>query len=308
MTILPELSKNTWTVLFSLTGQPSPAAKIAKENNLRLNRISEALNQLERSKILKSRGRRELLNIDTSLKSVLKDLLIHYSKDLLIELLEGKKLNTLFQILNGYDSIGKLKLITDYSIPTLKRILKKFQQKLFIYQPKKGVYKIRDEFKALFSQLYNSFFAYFLDSLESQKITWKKVMVFGNNILLQSTQISMPGFVQTGFSLFHKYKVELISTNDNYFISYKREPTKEEVFIHALTFSTRDYRYMIYCTLFADLNRLTLNKLDKLSIIYKVKNEVTAIFDFLKSKGKIRREFVPMYREYMEIRRDYAGD
>ncbi|MDO8553342.1 MAG: hypothetical protein Q7S22_00915 [Candidatus Micrarchaeota archaeon] len=308
MLIFPELSKNAWVLLIAIAENPSTAAKISKENNLRLNRISEALNELEKFKIIKSRGRRKQLILDSSIRGVLKELLVHYPKESLAELLEGKKLNVLFQVLENHFTIAKLKLITGYSISTLKRILAHLQEKLFVYQPKKGVYKLRDEYKSLIRQFYSVFFSYFLERLENQKITWKEIKVFGNNVLLKSPQNALSGFVNTGFSLFHKYHVPLFLTDDSFFVNYVREPTKEEVFIHALAFSVRDYRYTLYCTLFADLNKLTLKELGHLPKIYEVEKQVIGILEYIKTKGQKIGESLSSYAEYLEVRRDYARD
>lgn len=308
MQVFPELSKNTWNVLLTLTEQPCQAAKIAKKTGLGLNRIGEALDQLERSNIIMTRKRRLVLSIDSALKNTLKQLLAEYNKERLVDSLEGKKLNVLFQILDGYDTIAKLKLVTSYSIPTLKRITSNLQKNLFIFQTKKGVYQLRDAFKPRIKLLYASFFGYFSDSLEKQGITWKKVIVFGNNVLLESNQALIPGFVRTSFSKFHEYKVELLTTSYYFFVNSDREQMMEEIFIHALAESKGDYRYTMYCTLFADLNNMKLKQLKNLPTIFRIETEAKQIFEYISSKGesKTKEDFLTPYPEYLKVREDYA--
>lgn len=296
MKIFPELSKNAWIILLTLSYNSGTAAQIARESSLRLNRISEALDKLEEFKIIKDRGRKQQLSLDSTMKITLSKLLVGNSRDNLAESLEGKRLNVLFQILESYDTVKKLNLITGYSVPTIKRILNSFQRDLLVYQPKKSIYKIRDEFLPKIKELYSSFFACFVERLQGQKITWKRILAFGNRVLLKSAQSELPDFVHTAFSLFHRYGIGLILTSDNYFVN-KTEVTREEVFVHALVFSINDERYMLYCKLFADLNKLTLKKLKNFPAIFRVEKEVTSIFEFLSKK--------PLPQEYIELRRDY---
>ena len=296
MKIFPELSKNAWIILLTLGYTSGTAAHIARESNLRLNRISEALNQLEEFKIIKNRGRKQQLLLDSTMKVALNKLLVGSSKENIAEVLGGKKLNILFQILEGYDTVKKLNLITGYSTPTIKRTLNIFQRDLFVYQSRKGIYKIRDEFLYKIKELYSSFFACFVERLQDKKTTWKKILVFGHYLLIKSTQSELPGFGYTAFSLFHKYGIGLIMTDDNYFAN-KTGVTKEEVFVHALAFSINDERHMLYCKLFADLNKLNLKKLKNLPAIFRVEKEAASIFEFISKK--------PLPQEYVELRRDY---
>jgi hypothetical protein len=306
MNVFPKLSKNAWRVLLTLAEHPGPASQMAKENQMGLNRVSEALKQLERCNIIKARERRKPISLDASLKNALKAFLVQYPKEKLPGLLEGKKLNAAFQILDGYDTVEKLGLATGYSIPTLKRILRTLQAAFFVYQPRKGAYAVRDEFSSRLSQLRSSFFACFADSMEHAGIRWKQIFVFGDHVLIKSSDASLPGFVKTGFSVFHKYHVDLILTGDNYFVNDGREQTKEEIFVHALAFSRGDFRYMQYCVLFADLNGLTLKDLGNLPSAYKLEKEAAAVLDFIESKGGKTGAFLPAYEEYLSARRDYA--
>jgi hypothetical protein len=307
MKVFPELSKNAWIVLLALAEQPCQASQIAKKTGLKLNRISEALDQLEECSIIKERKRKSTLILDSQLKNTLKQLSAEYNKERLVDSFEGKKLNALFQILDGYDTITKLKLVTDYSAPTLKRITSNLQKNLFVFQPNKGNYSPRDTFKPRIKLLYVSFFGYFSDFLEKQGIVWKKISAFGNNVLIESNQAGMPGFVRTGFSRFHEHNVQLFLTDKNYFVSGDRNPTREEIFVHALAVSKKDYRHIMYCTLYADLNKMKLKQLKNLPTIFRIENEAKQIFEYLSSKGgsKTKDDFMTPYNEYLDVRRNY---
>lgn len=308
MKVFPELSKNAWVVLLTLAEQPCRASEIAKKTGLRLNRISETLNDLEKCNIIMARKRKSILTLDSQLKNALKRLLAEYNKEGLVDSFQGKKLNTLFQILEGYETIAKLKLVTGYSTSTLKRITKRLQDSLFVYQSNKGRYVARDQFKPQITELCSSFVNYFYNSLDKQGIRWKEIAIFGDNVLIKSNQESIPGFVKTGISRFHEYKVQLILTDNNYFISSDKMQNREEIFVHALAISKRDYRYMMYCTLFADLNKMKFKQLKNLPIIFRVENEAKQIFDYISSKGesKTKDDFLTPPEEYLEVRRDYA--
>lgn len=306
MRIFPELSKNSWKVLIFLSRKSTLPSEIARVINIPLSRVSEALKQLNKENILKPRNGYQKLVIDASLENVINRFLIDYSETALIGLLNGKKLNILMQISEDYDTVNKLKLITGYSTVTLRRALKECQDALLIYQPKIGTYQVRNAVKQKVNLLKSVFIASSLGSLTAKGVDCKEFYFFGDILLLTSSKSAVDGFTKTGFRLFHKYRIGLFETNDSYFVNMKKEPTKEEVFMHALVFSMNHQRDMILCMLFADLNKLKLKKLGDLPLVYKLEKEVVAIFEFLKTNGQKRAVFLPSYNEYMEIRRDYA--
>jgi DNA-binding transcriptional ArsR family regulator len=303
MNIFPEISKNGWKLILALVARSATASEIVKITGMSKSRVSEALRELKGYGITRPPRRKKPISIDTSLRNALQYLLAKYPEKQLVELLAAKNLNILLQILNDYNSIGKISLATGYSIPTLKRALKLLQDNLLIYQPQKGKYRIRNEFEKSLRLLHSLFFAYFLENIGAD---WKDVQVFGNIALLKSPQNEIPGFVQTGFSLFHSYGVEIIETSNNYFVNLKRKIKMQEVFLHALVFSLKDTRDLMLCMVFADINRLKPETMEDLLKIYRVENEATAIFDFLKTKGKTRAEFLPTYEEYLSVRRLYG--
>jgi DNA-binding transcriptional ArsR family regulator len=305
MMIFPELSKNAWKTLLSLSHESKTAKEISQENNIGLNRVSEALDLLKKFGILKIRERRRRLTIDPLLKEATRNISLDLSREQIVRCMEGKKLNILFQILEQYVTLEKLNIATGYSVPTLKRALKDLQNNLLVFQPKRGEYNIRDEMIGKVQQLYSSFFSYFLDSLNEQKITWKIIKVFGNSVLIKSTQKKIPDFSRTSFSIFHKFGIDMIETNESFFVNSEKEPNKEEVLIHALVFSQEHSRDMAFCILYADINNLKPKRLETLSKIYNVEKEVTSIFEFLKTQGKIKTESMPSWQEYISIRRDY---
>ena len=128
---------------------------------------------------------------------------------------------------------------------------------------------------------------------------------FGEFVFIASAQKHVPNFVMSGFSLFGKYKILIFEPSHRYFVSLDREPNKEEVFLHSLVFSLDHQRSMILCMLFAHLTKVNFERLGNLPLIFKVEKEVDGISDFLKSNGKIRADFLPTYKDYDEIRRDY---
>lgn len=306
MKVIPELSKNAWKVIITIVTGPKLASEISKLTNLPLSRISESLNQVEKTGIIKQRTRRKQLELDAPFAEILQKFLTIYSKEHLIDCFERKKLNVLFQILQAYNTLQSLELITGYSPATIKRILKKLQSSLFIYQPKKGSYAIREEYYDKLKELHIILLAYFMSFLNKQNISWKEIKIYGNNILIQSPMEKILGFSKTGFSLFSSHGIGIIETNLNYFVNTETKPRKEEIFVHALVFSKNDRRKMMLCILFADLNKIELKNMTELLLIYQVEKEANAIFNFLNSKGKKQAEFLPSYEEYSHMRRDYA--
>jgi len=298
MTVYPEVTKSAWKVLIFLSKKSASPSEIARSTGIPLSKVSVSVSGLITAKVLKPRKGYEILAMDTSLRNSISTLLLDFPENQFVDLLCGVRLNILFQVSEGYNTMTKLKLITDYPEVTLKRVLRQLQDALLIYQSNRGIYELRDAFKDKITSLKSVFLAHFFESLKAQGLTWKKILVFGDSILIKSEQVHPPGFVQTGFSRFHKYKIGLMMTRDNYFINSEKEPTKQEVFVHALAFSINDARYLLYCMLFADLNKLTLKKLKDLVAIYRVEKEAASIFESIKTKSQ----------EYIELRREYARD
>jgi hypothetical protein len=297
MKVIPELTKTTWKVLLFLAKKSATPSQISKATGIPLSKVSISARSLITAKILKPRSGYEPISIDASLRNAIGALLQDYSESRLVDLFHGARLNILFQVSEGYSTIARLRLIVDYPEITLRRVLKQLQDTLLLYQSKRGVYEPRDAFKDKIASLESVFLAIFFESMKAQGLQWKKILTFGDSVLIKTEHEKLPGFVQTGFSRFHKYKVGLIMTKDNYFVNSVREATKQEVLVHALAFSVNDARYLLYCTLFADLNGLTRKELKNLPAIYKVENEVDFVFESIKKKSQ----------EYIELRREYAG-
>jgi DNA-binding MarR family transcriptional regulator len=305
MRVFPELTKNTWRVLLSLSKADATPSEISKSICMPLSKVSVSIKGLTNANILQKRKGYEKIAIDMTLKNAIKNFINQYGHERFIYIVYGKRLNLLFQISEGYDTSKKLRLITGYSEPTLKRILKELQDSLLIYQPKIGQYKIRDEVNEKINLLKVTFLSYFICQLSTQGIEAEECKLFGDTAIIYSPQEKNPGFVKTGFSLFHKYKIIIFEPNRHYFVNFNREPTKEEVFLHSLVFSFDHQRNMILAILFAHLNKINLKKLQTLSLMYKVGKEVEAISSYLKTHGRITAKFLPRYKDYEEIRRDY---
>ena len=305
MKVFPELTKKTWNVLISLSKNDATPSEISRLTRMPLSKVSISVKQLVDAKVLKQRKGYEKIVIDRTLKNAIKNFVDRYSEDRLADIFCGMRLNVLFQISENYDTSKKLRLVTGSSEATVKRILKELQDALLIYQPKIGRYQIRDAERDKINLLKLVFISHFFDSLTAQGIEFREHKIFGDAVFITSAQENIPKFVKTGFSVFYKYKILIFEPSHKYFVSFDREPTKEEVFLHALIFSLDHQRNLILCMLFAHLNKIDFKKLGDLPSLYKVEKEVSSISEYLKSKGRKRAEFLPRYQDYEEIRRDY---
>ena len=305
MNVFPKLTKNAWKVLVFLSKTDATLSVISISIGMPLSKVSTSVKQLVDKKVLKQRKGYEKITLDKTLKNAIKNFLDWYGKDRLVNVFWGMRLNILFQVSENYDTSKKLALITGYSNPTIKRILRELQDELLIYQPKIGRYRLRDAEKDKVNLLKSVFIANFLDSLSAQGIEFKDHKIFGNTVFIMSAQENIPNFTKTGFSLFYKYDIMIFEPGHKYFVSLDREPIKEEVFIHSLVFSLDHQRDMILCMIFAHLNKINFTKLGNMPYIFKVEKEVNAVCEFLKTNGQKRAEFLPRYQDYEEIRRDY---
>ena len=146
---------------------------------------------------------------------------------------------------------------------------------------KKGIYKVREEMKALTQFCYNFLYLIHLEKIKKEfrvvsslhvcKSPTKWIVLFTS-----SNQIISNNYFLTAFSIFHKFGIQLILTDNQYYSSIK--PKKGDLVIHALTFSISnitglDTRSITYICAFIIKNRVSYNPLQSTKYKFGITEE-----------------------------------
>jgi len=234
--------------------------------------------------------------------TLLKDLLSIYDHVDWENVLNGKSIEILFQTL----SASKESL----NVPrnTRWRHGKNFKSRGIITQ--EG--KINPQFRGLseFLKEYQSFFAKKIASTLSDNalILWQQDMEF----LLrtqQNTRQAAENFHKTATSKFSEYGLPLFSEFDIYFYSTNKKTIRpEDIILHTLLMEPNNVRYTTYALLLLRKvkKQIDLTYLQKEAERLGLKNQITAMLQFLETHIRPEGQSLPSWDEFVIKAEDYG--
>jgi DNA-binding HxlR family transcriptional regulator len=234
--------------------------------------------------------------------TLLKDLLSIYDHVDWENVLNGKSIEILFQTL----SASKESL----NVPrnTRWRHGKNFKSRGIITQ--EG--KINPQFRGLseFLKEYQSFFAKKIASTLSDNalILWQQDMEF----LLrtqQNTRQAAENFHKTATSKFSEYGLPLFSEFDIYFYSTNKKTIRpEDIILHTLLIEPNNVRYTTYALLLLKKvkKQIDLTYLQKEAERLGLKNQITAMLQFLETHIHPEGQSLPSWEEFVIKAEDYG--
>lgn len=269
-----------WRIVLALVERAKTKSELANELKKPLPRISEAIKNIPNN-FIRSELRKPL-ELNPSLKTRVERLKLKFPSLDLAKRLSGARIRALVALQEGFSTVESISWATGLSQITIKRALPKLQGILWVFQPKKGVYKIRKEEKELSSFCIEVRSLYFqnsgldaqLDFLGNPTNTSPGIpgiiQIHGPVVLSKNMQPKTKAFQVTGLSAFPKYGVPLLSPQIEC-VSQDHPVIKEEVLIHAIALNTEDNRALGFCMLFLLKNKLDLKKLLKLATYFHCK-------------------------------------
>ena len=234
--------------------------------------------------------------------TLLKDLLSIYDQVDWENVLNGKSIEILFQTL----SASKESL----NVPrnTRWRHGKNFKSRGIITQ--EG--KINPQFRGLseFLKEYQSFFAKKIASTLSDNalILWQQDMEFLVRTQ-QNTRQAAENFHKTATSKFSEYGLPLFSEFDIYFYSTNKKTIRpEDIILHTLLIEPNNVRYTTYALLLLKKvkKQIDLTYLQKEAERLGLKNQITAMLQFLETHIHPEGQSLPSWEEFVIKAEDYG--
>lgn len=136
-------------------------------------------------------------------------------------------------------------------------------------------------------------------------IVWERLQEF---IVKAPVVKEVEGFHLTGPSRLGDYGVPLLLTNTGYYF-YSEKTEKVDIYdvvVHTLLIDPRSTRYVTYLLILLAKNKVDVKLLLKKAEVYGVNAEAKALLEFLKTKGKLRAEYFPTWKEFCAKALDYG--
>jgi hypothetical protein len=239
---------------------------------------------------------------DTKHATLLRDLLAIYDYVDWENVLNGRGIEILFQVLTGSDKLR--------SIPrnTLWRYTNNLKSRGIITQ--EG--KINPQFRGLseFLKEYQSFLVKKIaNSLsENSIILWQQ----GSEFLVRTSKglQNIPlNFQKTATSLFGEYGLSLFTDFDLYFYSINKKSIRlEDVLLHTLLIEPKNVRYVTYALLFLKKTEQHLDKkyLQQDAERLGLNDEIAGMLEFIENHTHSPNQGLPSWEEFVIKAKDYG--
>lgn len=241
---------------------------------------------------------------ETKHASLLRELLLSYDFMDWENILCGKSIEILFQILDDGD-------LSSFSVATIWRYLKDLKSRGIITDTLKG-YQINTRFSMLANFL-REYERYFVNKIakslaENSVILWQKHMEFLVRVP-KSTESPSPYFHRTATSIFPMYDIPLFSEFDVYFYSTTKETIKpEDAVLHTLLIEPDNVRYSSYALL---LLKKTEKQIDKTRLMKEaerlgLERQADGMLDFLQTHIRPEQQPLPNWEDFSEKANEYG--
>ena len=252
-------------------------------------------------KIAHKGAKKQVSFSDTKHAILLKNLLSIYDYVDWENVLKGKAIEILFQVLTDSDKL------TAVPRNTLWRYMKDFKSRGIIQEC-----KVNPQFRGLseFLEEYQSFFAKKManEFSDNSVILWQREMEF---LIRTPKAVKAPtrAFHKTATSIFSVYDLPLFSEFDIYFYSTtKKSITPEDAILHTLLLEPGNVRYSTYALL---LLKKTEKQIDKTYLLreaehFGLETQVKVMLEFLQTHIRPEGQPLPTWDDFAGKARDYG--
>jgi DNA-binding Lrp family transcriptional regulator len=280
---------------------------IRKSLSLKPALLSYNVNKLDKKGLIQTKvsGNSKLVGYSETKHAVLlRDLLLSYDFMDWDNILSGKSIEILFQVLDDGD-------LSRFSSATLWRYLKELKARGIIADTPKG-YQINSQFKILedFLREYERYFVTKISKTlsESSVILWQKDMEFLVRVP-NSAKAPTDDFKKTATSVFSIYDLPLFSDYDVYYYSTTKQVIKaEDAVLHTLLIEPGNRRYSTYALL---LLKKTEKQIDKTYLVKEaqrlgLESQIEGMLQFLQTHIRPEGLPLPSWADFAEKARDYG--
>lgn len=254
------------------------------------------------AKVVNKGNKKQAYFSGTKHSTRLRDLLSIYDYVDWENVLYGKAIEILFQVLTGSNKL------THIPRNTLWRWMKIFKSRGIITQEN----RVNPQFRGLieFLEEYQSFFIKKIagELANNSIILWQHDMELLIRIP-KSTEEPTGNFHKTATSIFPEYALPLFSEFDVYFYSTTKKTIKpEDAILHTLLLEPGSVRYSTYALL---LLEKTEKQIDKTYLIreaqhFGLENQVKGMLEFLQTHIRSEGQSLPTWDTFDEKARDYG--
>jgi len=302
-------SKEELQILRELTKGKLSLPEVKKSLSVKSALLSYYLKKLQKKGLIETTAqgnRKYAYFIQTKHASLLRDLLISYDYVDWENILWGKTIEILFQILTSKEDN-----LSSFSKATLWRYLKELKARGIITETQRR-YQINPRFAVLIDFL-NEYQQYFANKLsktlsENSVIFWQENMEF----LVRVPKAAKPtseDFRKTATSVFPQYDLPLFSEFDVYFYSTNEKTIRsEDVMLHTLLIEPNNIRYTTYALLLLRKvkKQIDVTYLQKEAERLGLKNQIAAMLQFLETHIRPEGQSLPSWDEFIIKAADYG--
>jgi DNA-binding transcriptional regulator GbsR (MarR family) len=291
-------------------GEALTISELSLKMGISLSRVSELAGILREKgfvEVTRRKKKKLVFFADTKHAQLIKDLVVRHSYMDFSGMLSGKAINVLW-LMDKARSISEISRAIGAYRASVYRIITKLLDR-GVMRKRNAKYSLNSNFSIL-----NEFARETIHYLNRKKaetlspgstIVWERLQEF---IVKAPVVKEVEGFHLTGPSRLGDYGVPLLLTNTGYyFYSEKKEKVDlYDVVVHTLLIDPRSTRYITYLLILLAKNKVDVKLLLKKAEDYGVNAEAKALLEFLRTKGKLRAEYFPSWKEFCVKALDYG--
>lgn len=297
------LTKKEAMVLGHLTGKKSSYDEIAKALHIQKPNLAKYAKKLEKCQLIAAerKNKRKVLSINHSVWIGYMGARKKFPQIKMEDIIAGK-----MPFMISVMGTGDLFKLKDFDLPaiTAKRLLKKLRMLGIAFMPKRGIYQLREDSKALAAYC-KEIIIHMFTAEAGLELKGIRQEYFSFNspkepeiIFVTSQENSTKHYWPTAYSMFGKYKLDIITAGKYYYSNIK--PNLNDIIIHSLAVNS-DERGIMYAAALIIKNKLDPNGLLKKKQRFGINEDIIKnMIKLIKTKGKIKAEGLPSWDEIRE--------
>jgi biotin operon repressor len=244
---------------------------------------------------------------ETKHSTLFKTLLMEFTHIKFENFLSESSLDVLYSTSGSPLSRKEIMLWTGLSEKTIQTRLKTLRQ-FGIVITKRGLYTLNERFGLLRDFLLE--FRRYLNLKIAQQFAWDAVILWqeADEFLIKTSERKeSKNFFLTSITAFHRYGVQLFLPEYYYYFHSKRRKklTLEDIILHALILDPTDTRVIMSVLLLWKKQKMNVDRLVKKSEKYRLRSNVEDMVEYVRTRGKVRPDNFPMWKEYEVKAKEY---
>ena len=273
--------------------------------------LSRTLKSLEKKGLIeteKSGISKYLFFSETKHSTLFKTLLLEFTHVKFENFLSGSSLEILYHLSNSSLSRSEIVLRTGLSEKTIQTKLKNLREFGIVFS-ERGLYRLNERFDLLRDFLLE--FRRYLNLKTAQEFAKDAIIIWQEDdefLIKTSERKESENFFLTSITAFHRYGVQLFLPEYHYYF-YSKQRKKlclEDVILHALVLDPTDTRVILSVLLLWKKQKVDVDYLTKESDKYQLSKTVEDLVKYMNTRGEVRPDHFPTWREYEVRAKEYG--